>query len=108
MKIPYQKSPCKECPFRKSGGVSHLGKKRAEEIIIQNENLGFVCHKTTNGKTEERRQCAGAMILARKEYQKQPFLNLYESMFGEMDLRNEDEIVDSYEEFINNQSSINY
>lgn len=106
MKIPYQETPCKDCPFRKSGGACHLGEKRAKEILEGNEKVGFVCHKTTNGKKGDRLQCAGAMILARKEKKNQPFLNTYEKLIGRMYLRKAEEIVDSYDEFINKQSQV--
>ena len=100
----YMHSPCGNCPFKKSEkGISRLGKKRAEGIIKDNYTEGFICHKTANGKTQERKQCSGALIIARKLNTPQPFLNMYESMFGEMELNNEQSIVDSESEFISKQ-----
>ena len=58
----YMKSPCKECPFRKDSYLGWLGKDRMTEIVNQES---FPCHKTTNGKIEDRLQCAGHMILLR-------------------------------------------
>jgi hypothetical protein len=110
--VPYMKKPCGNCPFRKdSAGIKCLGKKRAQEISKQNMTDGFVCHKTVdyskeNGEIDStRKQCAGALILAKKTKSPQPFLDLYEGMFKvEMELNNKDVIVDTYEEFINIQS----
>lgn len=99
----YMRSACENCPFRKDEqGIQHLGKKRAEQIARDNHTDGFVCHKTTYGK-KVKRQCAGALILAKKTETRQPFLDMYESMFGEMELLNQDMIVDSEQEFISKQ-----
>ena len=111
MKVPYMKKPCENCPFRKdSTGVKFLGRERAEEISLQNQQKGFVCHKTVDyskGEKDDggnRRQCAGALILAQKTGSGQPFLQVYEYMYGEMELLDKEVIVDTYEEFINIQS----
>ena len=110
--VPFMRKPCGNYPFRKdSKGIKCLGKKRAEEIVEQNQIDGFVCHKTVDYSKEDgeldntRKQCAGAMILAKKVGSSQPFVNLYESIFNEeIPLSNKEVIVDSYEEFINIQS----
>lgn len=110
--VPFMRKPCGNYPFRKdSKGIKCLGKKRAEEIVEQNQINGFVCHKTVDYSKQDgeldntRKQCAGALILAKKTKSPQPFLDLYESMFKvEMELNNKDVIVDTYEEFINIQS----
>lgn len=110
--VPYMRKPCGNCPFRKdSNGINCLGKKRAEEIKIQNMTDGFVCHKTVDYSLEDgqvdssRKQCAGAMILAKKTKTPQPFIELYEAVFSEdIELSNQDIVVDTYEEFINIQS----
>ncbi len=108
----YMKKPCGNCPFRKDlKGISTLGSKRAKDIIEQNKVDGFVCHKTVdysleNGELDrKRKQCAGAMILAKKINSPQPFVNLYEKMFGEIDLQNQEIIVDTENEFIEKQSN---
>lgn len=60
-KLPYCKSPCNNCPFRKDSLKGWLGKRRAQEIV---NNDNFVCHKTTQtGNEKDRLQCAGHMIL---------------------------------------------
>lgn len=108
----YMHKPCGNCPFRKDlKGISTLGNKRAKEIVEQNKVDGFVCHKTVdysldNGEVDrKRKQCAGAMILARKTNSPQPFLNLYEFHFNtKIDLKGDDLIVDSEDEFIEKQS----
>jgi hypothetical protein len=110
-KIPYMHAPCSNCPFRNDkGGIKHLGKKRAEEILNQLPTDGFVCHKTVDYSKRQgdddlgRRQCGGALILSQKTNTSNVFLNLFESMYGEMPLSGKDLIVDSLKEFIDNQS----
>lgn len=60
--------PCENCPFR-SDVRPFLRTDRAAELVeYTRQGFGFHCHKTTtetgNGKPK---QCAGALILARKE-----------------------------------------
>ena len=57
--IPYQKKPCKNCPFRKDCLAGWLGSVRIVEIL---ESDSFVCHKTTGGE-KTLLQCAGFMII---------------------------------------------
>lgn len=54
MNLPYCKTPCKDCPFRKDSLKGWLGSNRIIEILNQDS---FTCHKTN--KTL---QCAGHMI----------------------------------------------
>ncbi|MDO8826026.1 DUF6283 family protein [Methylophaga sp.] len=54
MKLPYAKSPCSQCPFRKDTLKGWLGRERMTEIT---EAHSFVCHKKTD------MQCAGHMLL---------------------------------------------
>ena len=63
-----KKKTCKECPFKKTTLKGWLGKKRASEICdkITNDN-SFHCHETIFGKKENRKICAGAIILSEKE-----------------------------------------
>ena len=105
--IPYMKSPCDNCPFRKDSKGIKLSKERAEEISLQNEQDGFVCHKTVDYSIPKgdddlnRKQCAGALILAVKTNTYQPFRELYLRIFRkELDLHGQDLIVDNYEDFI--------
>jgi len=60
MSYPYCKTPCKNCPFRKDTLKGWLGEERMIEILNQGS---FVCHKTSNKKRKDRRQCAGHMII---------------------------------------------
>lgn len=53
-KLPYVKTPCKDCPYRKDSLKGWLGEKRATEFI---QAGSFLCHKNT------KLQCAGHMIL---------------------------------------------
>lgn len=59
-KLPAMQSPCKDCPFRKDTLKGWLGAERMKEILAQ---TSFVCHKTTRGENEDRKQCAGHMII---------------------------------------------
>lgn len=63
-KLPIIQKPCKNCPFRKDSLQGWLGEDRMTEIL---ETDSFVCHKTTNGKLSERKQCAGFMIIKGNE-----------------------------------------
>ena len=105
----YIKSPCSNCPFLKSDDAVMLSKDRAKEIIEDSKNETFICHKTVDYSGEKdvdgrsRKQCAGALILAKKTKSKHPFLNLYESMFGEMELKNQDLVADNENQFIEKQ-----
>ena len=58
--LPYCKTPCRQCPFRKDAPAGWLGEDRMKGIL---KEFSFVCHKTTQGETSERRQCAGHMII---------------------------------------------
>ena len=53
-------TPCSQCPFRKDCLKGWLGASRMQEILTQDK---FCCHKTTFGKEEDRKQCAGHMLL---------------------------------------------
>jgi len=110
MKNFHRKEVCDQCPFRKEGGVGHLGAKRAKEIIDQNKTEGFVCHKTVDYDKEQgeidpqRRQCAGAMILAQKTKSGQPYIQLHLALLGKLKLSGQELVVDTEEEFIKKQS----
>lgn len=108
--VPYLSKPCNQCPFRKDNkGIKFLGENKANEILKQNKTIGFICHKTAsteidNNPSEKRRQCAGALILAKKENTFQPFSDLYKKCFKEdIPLFDEHLIVDTSEEFVNQQ-----
>jgi hypothetical protein len=59
-KLPYMNGPCADCQFRKDSPQGWLGAKRMTGIL---QSDSFVCHKTTQKKMENRRQCAGHMII---------------------------------------------
>jgi len=59
-KLPYMNAPCADCPFRKDSPQGWLGAKRMTDIL---QSDSFVCHKTTQNEMEDRRQCAGHMII---------------------------------------------
>jgi|GEM_PF-1933315 len=53
-KLPNQKKPCKDCPFRRDSLKGWLGRERMGQIL---EATSFVCHKKTT------LQCAGHMLM---------------------------------------------
>lgn len=75
------KKPCKNCPFRREGGIE-LRPGRLEQIVknlLENDHDSFVCHKTVDYSNEERwdengryemtqreSMCAGAAALLMK------------------------------------------
>lgn len=62
------KKPCKDCPFRKDSLKGWLGKERASEVAnYANNDKTFPCHKTTRGKESSEQQCAGALLLSKKQ-----------------------------------------
>jgi len=56
MRLPFKKTPCNNCPFRKDCLKGWLGGERMEEILKEDS---FICHKTAYGADKEKRQCAG-------------------------------------------------
>ena len=104
----YQHRPCNDCLFRKKNGITQLGEAKAKQIIKGNLTHGFVCHKTTevSGKGLNRKQCAGAVLIARKENEMNMFEVAYRSTFKcKLGVSNKEDIVDSYKEFIEIQST---
>lgn len=88
------KSPCKDCPFRKNIHKGWLGKERMTEIV---EADSFVCHKTTHSTLEDRKQCAGHMILKKGE---NSYVRLANNMGMELGLSGDSLIFDSPEECV--------
>ena len=86
------KVPCKECPFNKDT-FFRLGLVRAEEIV---KSKSFVCHKTTNERKIDRKQCAGFMhLIPENEFQKvADFYNI------NTDLRNREAVFENVEDFL--------
>jgi len=54
MRLPFVKTPCRDCPFKKDSLKGWLGKERISDILNSDS---FVCHKNT------KLQCAGHMII---------------------------------------------
>jgi hypothetical protein len=67
--------PCKDCPFRKQGGI-RLTRGRIMEIAasqLDRQGASFACHKTTGVMASTRlprglrdQYCAGALVFAEK------------------------------------------
>jgi hypothetical protein len=53
-KLPHQKAPCRDCPYRRDSLAGWLGEARATELV---RAKSFVCHKKPH------LQCAGHMLL---------------------------------------------
>lgn len=67
--LPNMKKPCANCPFRKDSCKGWLGKERMTEILNADS---FVCHKTVNHELDkdmdnDRKQCAGFMLIKGEE-----------------------------------------
>ena len=89
MNLPYCKSPCGNCPFRKDTLEGWLGEKRMTEILEQDS---FVCHK--NNKL----QCAGHMIINGNN---NAFVRFAKGFNIDLNLRNKDLIFSTKKECIN-------
>ena len=81
MNLPNCKRPCKKCPFRKDTLRGWLGRERMTEIL---ESDNFVCHETTHGRTRDRLQCAGHMILKGDE---NAYVRLANNLIIDLDLQ---------------------
>ena len=105
--IFHTKKPCNQCPFLKKDGII-LNKERAQEIIEQVQNDGFVCHKTVDYSIEQgqpdskRKQCGGSLILSIKEDLPNPFIRLHRILHkGSFpELSGQELIADTVDEFI--------
>lgn len=106
MSFIHPPKPCKNCPFRREGGV-RLRSARIDEIVavVAPEDGGggrFPCHKTlprTGAKQEM--ECAGALIFAYKLEASSNFMRIMERLGGiDRDLCDGDhpEIFDTVEE----------
>mgnify|MGYP003436311866 CR=1 FL=1 len=90
MNLPYQKHPCKDCPFRKDAHQGWLGEKRMAEILSQSS---FTCHKTPKSL-----QCAGHMIIKGDQ---NSFVSLAKAMKIPAPLSGEELIFSTKEDCIN-------
>lgn len=118
--------PCKGCPFRKDCPPRWLTKERAEELVSQVilGDISFSCHKTVNyekwSEAEEQsgepleyspdgseQFCAGALIMEKKCNQGGNLIvRLARIFFGFKyeNLKDENLVFDTTEEFINHHS----
>jgi hypothetical protein len=87
-KLPYQKKPCKNCPFTKNCMKGWLGEERIKDILSADS---FVCHKKTD------LQCAGHMII---NGDNNLFVRLAKVMKIELGLMGKDMIFESREKCI--------
>lgn len=97
-KLPIIQIPCKNCPFRKDSLKGWLGKERMTEIL---ESDSFVCHKTTKGTLNERKQCAGFMII-QKDYSQ--VVRIAKALKIDLELKGQDLIFENKEDCINHHS----
>lgn len=68
--LAHPQKPCKDCPFRREGGI-RLRAGRIEEIVAcvapeDGQGASFQCHKTRK-KGAKHLLCAGALIFAFKQ-----------------------------------------
>lgn len=91
--LPYCKSPCKDCPFRKDSTSGWLGKDRIIDILNE---TSFVCHKNNA------LQCAGHMTIKGQDNE---FNRKAKEMFGEKPpIKNQEKIFSSENELIEHHS----
>lgn len=88
----YNRKPCADCPFT-IRDVKVFSKERAMHVLSADS---FVCHKTI-GKGQEKRQCAGHMIIKGNE---NSFVAVAEQLGIELELCTQSDAF-SKEEFIN-------
>lgn len=89
MSLVHCKVPCKECPFRREGGV-RLYAARIDEIVsvvapIDGCGGTFPCHKTVDHDDCDERselQCAGAIIFAYKQGTSSQYIRICERLGG--------------------------
>ena len=87
--LPYQKSPCSNCPFKKDTLQGWLGEDRATEIAKSDR---FVCHKRND------LQCAGHMVVIPDNL----FIGMAKLFRFEINILNQDKLFSTPEEFIEN------
>ena len=97
-KLPLMQSPCNNCPFRKDSLKGWLGSERMTEIL---ESDSFVCHKTTKGTLQERKQCAGFMIIQKD---RSTAVRIAKVLKIDLELRNQNLVFESKEDCINHHS----
>lgn len=97
-KLPYVPKPCPQCPFRKDTMKGWLGGERMKEIL---NNSSFVCHKTAYGKDNDKRQCAGHMIIKGKE---NDFFRVADSLGLGLNLKGQDLVFETKEDCIKHHS----
>lgn len=85
-RLPYVKSPCKNCPFRKDVSKGWLGQGRMEEIVRADS---FVCHHNDN------LQCAGQMLINGED---NGFVRIAKRMGIALDLQGRELVFDTTEE----------
>lgn len=95
IRIPYVKTPCKDCPFRKDIFKGWLGKDRADELV--NDTDSFICHKTSNLKDNLKKQCAGHMILMENE---NLFVRIMKARKDDINLKGKSLVFDNKDDFI--------
>lgn len=84
--LPYKRTPCSNCPFKKDTIKGWLGEDRMTEILSDNS---FVCHKTNNKTDKDRLQCAGHMLI---KGQSNEFVSLASRLNIKLDLSGRDQV----------------
>ena len=92
LNLPYVKTPCKDCPFRKDCLKGWLGKERMHQILSQSS---FACHK------DKTLQCAGHMIIKNLSNK---FVNLAYRLNIPLKLLGIKSIFENYDDCINHHS----
>lgn len=104
--LAHPPKPCKDCPFRREGGI-RLRAGRIHEIVAavappDGQGASFQCHKTRK-KTARYLVCAGALIFAYKQEASSQYTRVLERLRAiDRDLCNGDhpEIFDDIDEML--------
>lgn len=98
------KSPCDECPFRRTCREGWLGEARATQIAQSlRDGHTFICHKTGRERNvDDAQMCAGATLTMRRDGTLSRALHLafLLRLFDPNQMNDEAPVFDSFDAFI--------
>jgi len=98
------KTPCANCPYRKTGGI-RLTPSRVADLIdyaIGDPGKTFPCHKAHYADKPRNMNCAGHAIFAEKNKHRNQMLQIAQrlGLYDPSALRGHDEVFDTAEEMM--------